>query len=233
MGQKALDIMEFQSLDEFLAHHSDVYELIPGFEMRPNISFLEEIFNAPQNSKKVILRNRNQRTFSVVLKANHLSYTNNQRFYELDMQVDQEIFEDSKQLVQDQLRMPMLIKSHTHLTIHNKDSHNFAINPHWIEDTSEILGIDKHDFIEYLDIFIKSSGKLEISLQNAIMTQDILSIKRIIAGFKEPAQNLHIRPLVKIYNEIISNNTSNYRELLQQSKEYIKELAKVVKQEKK
>ncbi|WP_169763407.1 hypothetical protein [Campylobacter mucosalis] len=230
MGQKALELFNFASVSEFLSTHKNISELIIGHENQSDKELIEKILLSQNKRKKLHLRDKDDKILSVVIYVNTFSKVDDINLYEVDIDVQNEELEqnqDNKEHTR--LRLPVVISSNQISDIiHKQSKKKIEITDEWLDQTAGLLNLSKKEFIEYLDIITQSAKRLDIPLQNAIITQDTNNIKKLLLRLKEPCMNFRITPLVRAINEILQTETINYHELISTIKECINSLEALI-----
>ncbi|MGG7048764.1 MULTISPECIES: hypothetical protein [unclassified Campylobacter] len=231
MGEKALDFLEFSSLTEFLENHKDVGEFVVGYDNKQSI--IKHILTLSSHSKKVHIRSRSGKLLVIILKVNEISHKQANKLYELDLRLEDRIFDDEISTKDGAtlsiLRLPMIFSESKNKQ--NLKQKNIAINLEWLEQANLKLVLTRDEFLQYLKIFVQSANKIDIMLQNLITIHNYSTVRKIVAKLKEPAQNLHITPLIEIYNALLNANTAVYNDLLISARECINSLADLLQQQ--
>lgn len=229
MEKRALEILGYDSLDEFFLYHKDIDEMIQNYDKKDKKNtFLQTILSTSSNAKKMDIKTKKGDTITATFKAQAIFLQNSKKNYKVDIIVQDIITQDKKNINANmQLRLPMLQHAHTSEATHTLKP--TLIDEKWLETTRAFLHLDKDEFIGYLKIFIQNVRKSDIAIQNSAMSYNSLNIKKIITRLKEPATNLHITPLVKIYTNIQNSNTTDLSGLILATKDFINELDELLK----
>lgn len=199
IGDAALRILGFSSAVEFLGAHRDLGELVPGFEGQ---SLIETVLNSPNSSATLNLMTKNKQLISVVANAQTINFIDGQKMYELSILPQNatiELDEDSQSSCA-LTRLPMIQAMGTQT---NKVRRQNLLDEKWFEASCRFLNLNYVEFLSYLQALLNGMNRQAGLLQNAIIAQDKLALKKITALIKEPAMNLKVAPLVKICDAML------------------------------
>lgn len=231
ISKKALDILEFKNYEEFLKTHKNLNSIIVGHEKMSDEKLINYILSLPKQSKKVHVKSRSGKILMVELSIKS-AIERDDSFYELNFALKDETADEDDAINELQnssnLRLPIIFGENRENQNKNLEKKAFVITKEWLEQTILKLNLTKNEFLEYLKIFIQNANQIDISLQNFVITQDYIMVKKTINRLKEPAMNLHLTPLVQIYNEILHSPTYNYHELINSTKECVDSIAKLL-----
>lgn len=231
MEKRALEILGYDDLDDFLSKYKDIDDIADkNYKKNDPYNFLQGILKSKNGTKKIRIHTKNNDLIAVTFKAQTIFLERFKKLYKLDMIVENiDNGENSKNQNQNaDLRLPMLQRTkNVELVTHS--SKTTLIDERWLESTRSFLHLEKDEFIGYLKIFIQNVRKNDISIQSAVMTYNSLGIKKTIARLKEPATNLHLTPLVRIYTNIQNSSATDLSGLILSAKDFINELDELIK----
>ncbi|MDL0089061.1 hypothetical protein [Campylobacter gastrosuis] len=226
MGKKALEILGYESLDDFLSLHNDLDDIIQGTKKDEKVKFLQTILSSTNNLKKLFLKTKTGHVATAIAKAHPIYLEGFKKMYELELIHENTSFSEDEAKNPNEnsieLRLPLLLSTQKK-EIAQTYKPTF-IDEKWLETTRNFLHLEKDEFVGYLKLYIQNVRKNDIAIQSAMMAYNTLGIKKLISKLKEPAMNLHITPLVKIYTDIQNSDSNDLSELILNAKDFIDEL---------
>lgn len=227
IGKKVLKILGYKNFEEFTSFHNDIDDVAISYSGKDSgTKLIQSVLNGKISGEMVKIKTKENKTLIVIAKALQIQKKFDDVFYELDLNIQDAIDNNlTKSVSLPELRLPILqgIKQKQNVTRSNQ------LNYEVLEKAKNLLGLEMKEYKEYVEIFLQGCKKAEISMQNAIITNNIQAIKNIIAKLKEPAINLHLTPVVKVFNEILNSNSNDINIHLLHTQEILSNLQNTLK----
>ncbi|MGH1601029.1 hypothetical protein [Campylobacter majalis] len=229
IGKKVLKILGYKNFEEFTSFHNDIDDVAISYSGKDSgTKLIQSVLNGKISGEMVKIKTKENKTLIVIAKALQIQKKFDDVFYELDLNIQDAIDNNlTKSVSLPELRLPIL-QGIKQKQIQNATRSN-QLNYEVLEKAKNLLGLEMKEYKEYVEIFLQGCKKAEISMQNAIITNNIQAIKNIIAKLKEPAINLHLTPVVKVFNEILNSNSNDINIHLLHTQEILSNLQNTLK----
>ncbi|CAD7287312.1 hypothetical protein LMG7974_00233 [Campylobacter majalis] len=229
IGKKVLKILGYKNFEEFTSFHNDIDDVTISYSGKDSgTKLIQSVLNGKISGEMVKIKTKENKTLIVIAKALQIQKKFDDVFYELDLNIQDAIDNNlTKSVSLPELRLPILqgIKQKQIQNVTRSNQLNYEV----LEKAKNLLGLEMKEYKEYVEIFLQGCKKAEISMQNAIITNNIQAIKNIIAKLKEPAINLHLTPVVKVFNEILNSNSNDINIHLLHTQEILSNLQNTLK----
>lgn len=228
MGQRALQILGFSSIDEFMSKAGSLDNMAyRHLKDADSLSIFESILKSSKKQKVITIRRNDGRIISLMAKAYEIFIQGSEHAYELDISIADENAPKNSVLLYPVLRLPKL--SAANKAGPNKKTEK--IDKEWLEKVQFLLDVSKEEMISYLNSFTQNALKAEISLQNAVLLNDKVTIDKIAKKLAISATNLHITQLATIYNSLITADKHQYQKIMQTTQSYLADLNNLLSKE--
>ena len=204
--QNSLEILGFDSLDDFLSHHSDLGELVITSQKNTNCSFLEFLQNANNNTARINIKRKDGSAILLNASLQCATLKNGENFFIVLLE-KQDIINNQNLIaavkVKPTLRLPVFKLNAWYLFDTQTQS---LIDDSWFETSLKILNLSKKDFASYLNIFLHNAREILIQIQSAIIAKDEIMLKKYVDEIREAALNLKLNNLANELNALLDNN---------------------------
>ncbi|MBE3605675.1 hypothetical protein CCAL13119_01715 [Campylobacter sp. RM13119] len=229
MGDKSLRILHYDSFDDFMARNSDLDDICENYKKEDNLSFVQDILKSPKSTKAITLRTKDNKKIEATAKVLQLSLASGESMYEVVLLLDEDLLPVANTTYDDELpalRLPVF----RYLSMNEQSKiSNTMLDDTWFERTSKFLNISHEEFASYLNVLVKGINKNSIALHNALMSHDTTHVAKIISILKEPAVNLHVTPLVKIYESVQNDNAIDLGAFILNIRNSLKSLNRLIR----
>ena len=202
--QDSLELLGFDSLDDFLLRYKDISELVITSQESTNYSFLEFLQNTKDNSARVNLKRKDGGAILLEARLQNAILKNGKKFFIVLLE-KQDIINNQNLIaavkVKPTLRLPVFKLNAWYLFDTQTQS---LIDDSWFETSLKILNLSKKDFVSYLNIFLRNAR--EILIQSAIIAKDEIMLKKYVDEIREAALNLKLNNLADELNAFLDNN---------------------------
>lgn len=226
ISEKSLKILGYKSTNEFINKIGDLEKILYGYKPKKQ-SILFDILQSENSQKNIRIITENNTTISLTAKATKIELDNDDSAYCIDLIPEEKHEQITKKNMPD-LRLPELNKTKIKNINAKSGAYIGKLDKKWLELTQFLLDLNKDELIKYLTLFLHEAQKLEISLQNALMSQDTVNISRTAQKLYKISSNLHIMPLSKIYEKLQKTQSNNHKSLITAAHIYLKELSKLL-----
>ena len=144
--QDSLELLGFDSLDDFLLQYKDISELVITSQESPNYSFLEFLQNTKDNSARVNLKRKDGGAILLEARLQNAILKNGEKFFIVLLE-KQDIINNQNLIaavkVKPTLRLPVFKLNAWYLFDTQTQS---LIDDSWFETSLKILNLNKKDF---------------------------------------------------------------------------------------
>jgi hypothetical protein len=204
--QDSLELLGFDSLDDFLLRYKDISELVITSQESTNYSFLEFLQNTKDNSARVNLKRKDGGAILLEARLQNAILKNGEKFFIVLLE-KQDIINNQNLIaavkVKPTLRLPVFKLNAWYLFDTQTQS---LIDDSWFETSLKILNLNKKDFASYLNIFLHNAREILIQIQSAIIAKDEIMLKKYVDEIREAALNLKLNNLANELNAFLDNN---------------------------
>lgn len=230
MGERSLQILGFKNIEEFMSERASLDAMVYRHAKDDeSISLFENILKSNKRQRVFTIRRKSGQIISIMAKIHDIYMVKGDHAYELDISIADERAEETMSQSLPPLRLPELSTSHTPAP--DSATTNIKLDEQWLQKTRFLLDISSEELLAYLSTFTQSALKAEISLQNAALSNDSVSVTRIAKRLAKIATNLHITPLVQTYTSMQTASRNQYARLIQSAQFYLKELVSLINKE--
>lgn len=232
MGNLALEILGCDSFDEFIKEYGSLDEIVYSRTKDHEFkSVFESILKSAKKQRVITIKRKNGSTASVIARVYQIYMLTGESAYELNLSITNEnIAQDDSNNSKNNLRLPNLLASKANQAASISPTRE-KLDAAWLERVRYMLDISDDELFSYLNDFLHNAQKAEISLQNAMLSNDKVSIDKITKRLEKIAQNFHITPLATTYESIRTAGKHEYQNLLAISAGYLSNLAALLNKE--
>lgn len=227
----ALGIIGFDDFDTFMKECASLDEIVYRHtKENDSTTIFESIMKSNKRQKVITLKRKDGRTISVLAQICDVYMLNNEEIYELRLLVtDEKKTQEEIKQAQNNLRLPNILTQDTQTASKNAVYEKF--DEAWLQKEMFLLDLSRQELISYLNDFIQNAQKAEIRLQNAMLSNDKVTINKIARKLEKVALNFHLTPLSKTYENMQNTGQYQYQELIKLSHYYLSNLSALINKE--
>ena len=227
--QNSLELLGFDSLDDFLSHHDDLSELVITSQKNPNYSFLEFLQSAQDNSARVNIKRKDGSAILLKASLQNATLKNDEKFFIVLLERQETLNKQNSiaaTKAKPMLRMPIFKLSARYLF---DTQTQCLINDAWFEISTKMLNLQEKDLASYLNIFSHNAREKLIQIQSAIIAKDEIMLKKYVDEIKEAALNLKLSDFANELDTLLDNDQSEKRKEISLFSRRLLEIENIVK----
>ncbi|BCX79212.1 hypothetical protein [Campylobacter sp. 19-13652] len=227
----ALGILGFDSFEVFMRECKSLDAMVYRHTKENDAtSIFESIIKSNKRQRVITLKRKDGRTISVLAQICDVYMLSNEEIYELRLLItDENKTQEEIKQAQNSLRLPNLLAQDTKALAPSAAFEKF--DEAWLKKEMFLLDLSSEELLSYLSDFIQNAQKSEIRLQNAMLSNDKVTINKIAKKLEKVALNFHLTPLAKTYESIQNAGQYQYQELIKLSRYYLSNLSALINKE--
>jgi len=227
--QNSLEVLGFDSLDDFLSHHSDLGELVITSQKNTNCSFLEFLQNANNNTARINIKRKDGSAILLNASLQCATLKNEEKIFAIILERQDTL--NNQNLVaatktKPILRLPIFEINARYLF----DSDiQVLIDDTWFETSAKVLNLQKDELAYYLNIFSRNAREKFILIQSSLIAKDEMMLRKYVNEIKEAALNLKLNIFVKELENLLKSDRKEKRKEISMFSKRLSEIDIIVK----
>ena len=221
--QNSLEVLGFDSLDDFLSHHSDLGELVITSQKNTNCSFLEFLQNANNNTARINIKRKDGSAILLNASLQCATLKNEEKIFAIILERQDTL--NNQNLVAATKTKPIL-----RLPIYLFDSDiQVLIDDTWFETSAKVLNLQKDELAYYLNIFSRNAREKFILIQSSLIAKDEMMLRKYVNEIKEATLKLKLNIFVKELENLLKSDRKEKRKEISMFSKRLSEIDIIVK----